>query len=89
MFIGLPIISIVFGSEGLPYLFTFYLVSIVTFWSLGAYTLSRASDNAGSSFSVKNILSPGLIGVLIGCDNGREIHHTSSHYLGSLYPLWR
>lgn len=67
MFIGLPIISIVFGSEGLPYLFTFYLVSIVTFWSLGAYTLSRASDNAGSSFSVKNILNPGLIGVLIGC----------------------
>ena len=38
MFIGLPINQIVFGHEGLPYLFTFYLVTIVLFWSLGAYT---------------------------------------------------
>ena len=64
MFIGLPIISIVFGSEGLPYLFTFYLVSIVTFWSLGAYTLSRASDNAGSSFSVKMCIRDRPVGAL-------------------------
>lgn len=27
MFIGLPIISIVFGDDGLPYLFTAYLIS--------------------------------------------------------------
>lgn len=67
MFIGLPINQIVFGQEGLPYLFTFYLVTIVSFWSLGAYTLCSASDCASASFSVKKILSPGLVGVLIGC----------------------
>lgn len=67
MFIGLPIISIVFGKDGLPYLFTFYLVSIIMFWSLGAYTLCKASDIGGKSFSVKKIFSPGLIGVIIGC----------------------
>lgn len=67
MFIGLPIISIVFGHDGLPYLFTFYLVTITMFWSLGAYTLCNASDIGGKSFSVKKIFSPGLIGVLIGC----------------------
>lgn len=67
MFIGLPINQIVFGHEGLPYLFTFYLVTIVMFWSLGAYTLCKASDTGGKSFSVKKIFSPGLIGVLIGC----------------------
>lgn len=67
MFIGLPINQIVFGHEGLPYLFTFYLVTIVLFWSLGAYTLCKASNMGGKSFSVKKIFSPGLIGVLIGC----------------------
>jgi predicted permease len=67
MFIGLPIISIVFGQDGLPYLFTFYLVTISLFWSLGAYTLCHASDIGGKSFSIKKIFSPGLIGVMIGC----------------------
>lgn len=67
MFIGLPINQIVFGHEGLPYLFTFYLVTIVLFWSLGAYTLCKASNMGGKSFSLKKIFSPGLIGVLIGC----------------------
>lgn len=67
MFIGLPINQIVFGHDGLPYLFTFYLVTIVMFWSLGAYTLCRASDTGEKSFSIKKVFSPGLIGVLIGC----------------------
>ena len=67
MFIGLPIISIVFGHDGLPYLFTYYLVTITLFWSLGAWTLCSASDLEEKSFSIKKIFSPGLIGVMIGC----------------------
>lgn len=67
MFIGLPINQIVFGNEGLPYLFTFYLVTIILFWSLGAVTLCKASDMGQKAFSWKKIFSPGLIGVLIGC----------------------
>lgn len=68
MFIGLPIIQIVFGREGLPYLFTFYLVSIVFFWSLGASTLAKASDTGGQkAFSLRRIVNPGLMGVIVGC----------------------
>lgn len=68
MFIGLPIISIVFGQEGLPYLFTAYLVSLTMFWSLGSYTVAKASDDLTSqAFSIRRIFSPGLIGVIIGC----------------------
>lgn len=92
MFIGLPIVTIVFGSDGLPYLFTFYLVSIVTFWSLGSFTLSAqaGSEVHKRSFSVKNIFSPGLIGVMIGCvlaGTGISlpmILETSLTYLGDL-----
>jgi predicted permease len=67
MFIGLPIIQIVFGNEGLPFLFTFYLATIVLFWTIGAYTLSKSSRMMGASFSIKKIFSPGLMGVIIGC----------------------
>lgn len=91
MFIGLPIISIVFGDEGLPYLFTCYLVSISLFWSLGAWTISKASDRLESkAFSVRRIFSPGLIGVIIGCLlSGFELHlplvlETALTYLGDL-----
>lgn len=91
MFIGLPIISIVFGQEGLPYLFTAYLVSITMFWSLGAYTISNASDNLTTpAFSVRRIFSPGLAGVITGCLlAGFELHlpvilETSLTYLGDL-----
>lgn len=90
MFIGLPIVTIVFGTDGLPYLFTFYLVSIVTFWTLGSYTLSKASGSGSASFSVRNILSPGLIGVAIGCIlAGTGIHlpmilETALTYLGDI-----
>ncbi len=91
MFIGLPIISIIFGEEGLPYLFTCYLVSITLFWSLGAWTISRASDRLESkAFSVRRIFSPGLIGVIIGCLLAAfELHlpvviETALTYLGNL-----
>ena len=91
MFIGLPIISIVFGQDGLPYLFTAYLVAITMFWSLGAYTISKVSDNLTTpAFSVRRIFSPGLIGVIIGCLlAGFELHlpvilETSLTYLGDL-----
>lgn len=90
MFIGLPIISIVFGHDGLPYLFTYYLVTITLFWSLGAWTLCSASDLEEKSFSLKKIFSPGLIGVMIGCvlaELGWKlpvILETSLSYLGDI-----
>jgi predicted permease len=67
IFIGLPINEIVFGHDGLPYLFTFYLITLTGFWSLGAYELAKASPGRPKGFSFKKILSPGLIGVIIGC----------------------
>ncbi len=66
IFIGLPINEIVFGHDGLPYLFTFYLITLAGFWSLGAFELAKASPLHSDGFSLKKIFSPGLIGVLIG-----------------------
>ncbi len=66
IFIGLPINEIVYGHDGLPYLFTFYLITLAGFWSLGAYELAKNSPLHPGGFSLKKIFSPGLIGVLIG-----------------------
>lgn len=66
IFIGLPINEIVYGHDGLPYLFTFYLITLTGFWSLGAYELAKASPSCSGGFAIKKIFSPGLIGVLIG-----------------------
>lgn len=66
IFIGLPINEIVFGHDGLPYLFTFYLITITSFWSLGAYELSKASPLHLEGYSLKKIFNPGFIGVIIG-----------------------
>jgi len=66
IFIGLPINQIVFGNDGLPYLFTFYIITLAGFWSLGAFEIAKASPLHSGGFSLKKIFSPGLIGVLIG-----------------------
>ena len=47
--------EIVFGHQGLPYLFTFYLVTLAGFWSLGAWELARGSELGKGSFSLKDI----------------------------------
>jgi predicted permease len=67
IFIGLPINQIMFGSEGLPYLFTFYFVSITMFWSVGAYKLAKASPSAEKTFSFKKIINPAFVGIITGC----------------------
>lgn len=72
IFIGLPINEIVFGDSGLPYLFIFYLVTLIGFWSLGAYKIAKVSTDpslkgSGLSGFLKKMLSPGLICVIIGC----------------------
>ncbi|MDR1954236.1 MAG: AEC family transporter [Clostridiales Family XIII bacterium] len=66
IFIGLPINEIVFGHDGLPTLFTYYIITLILFWSLGAFEIANASPNHETGISVKKIFSPGLIGVIIG-----------------------
>ena len=67
VFVGLPVIEVTFGHEGFPYLFTFYLVSMTMFWSLGAHQITKASQQKNKESSLKRIINPGTVGVVIGC----------------------
>ncbi|MDR3295006.1 MAG: AEC family transporter [Clostridiales Family XIII bacterium] len=66
IFIGLPVNQIVFGQEGLPFLFTYYIITLAGFWSVGNYEIARASKLHESGFSLKKIINPGLVGVILG-----------------------
>ncbi|MDR2457665.1 MAG: AEC family transporter [Clostridiales Family XIII bacterium] len=67
IFIGLPVTQIVFGSKGLPYMFIYYIVILILFWSLGAYKIAKLSDKGGvKKISLKKIINPGLIGCILG-----------------------
>ena len=66
IFIGLPLITGIFGDEGIPYLMLFYIANTVTFWSVGIYMLSK---NSGRGFSLKDLLrifNPPIIGFIVG-----------------------
>jgi predicted permease len=43
IFIGLPVNQIVFGHEGVPFLFAYYIILMVAFWSFGVASIAGAS----------------------------------------------
>ena len=48
-------------------MFTYYIVLLILFWSLGAYKLTKFSDiHEDKKISLKKIINPGLIGCLVG-----------------------
>ena len=71
IFVGLPINQIVFGENGPPPLFAYYVVTLTCFWSFGVYQIAAAAPGrhrqagAKSAISLKKILNPGLIGVMV------------------------
>lgn len=50
IFIGLPINQIVFGEEGVPFLFAYYIVILAAFWSFGVAQIASAAtrDSVGN-----------------------------------------
>ncbi|MDR2354580.1 MAG: AEC family transporter [Clostridiales Family XIII bacterium] len=70
IFIGLPINQIVFGDEGVSFLFAYYIVILAAFWSFGAAQIASAASadaaDARSGVSPANIFNPGFIGVVVG-----------------------
>jgi predicted permease len=94
IFIGLPINQIAFGPSGLPFLFTYYIVSLLVCWSVGVYEIARVSQTHANGISWKTLLSPGLIGVFAGTFLGAfqlaipgVIHMVLQYLAGLCVPL--
>jgi malate permease and related proteins len=70
VFIGLPINLALFGEKSIAYVLLYYIANTTLLWTLGIYSISRDGDGYKpkvlSYQTLKNIISPPLIGFLIG-----------------------
>ncbi len=68
VFIGIPVNMALFGDIGTPYVMLYILVNAAFFWTVGNYLIGRDGKMADikllSLDSLKNVLSPPLIGFL-------------------------
>lgn len=66
--LGLPICMAMFGDKSVPYIIIYYLGNTLTFWTIGAYLISKDSDNP-IKFGLpvlKSIFSPPILGFMFG-----------------------
>lgn len=69
VFVGMPVISALFGDEGLPYAMIYYLANTLFFWSGGVWLLRRYGDGfsgASPAQTLRGIFSPPIVGMLLG-----------------------
>lgn len=71
LFIGLPVVTQIFGDQAIPYLMIYYLPNAVLFQTVGAATIRGAGnlDEGGVSLAttLKNMITqPSFIGIIAG-----------------------
>ncbi|HNX65344.1 MAG TPA: AEC family transporter [Bacteroidales bacterium] len=65
IFLGFPLITALYGKEGLLYASMFQLVSNLLMWTVGVVVLNQGNDTHWMS-SLKKILNPNTIAILAG-----------------------
>lgn len=69
IFIGLPLGIALFGEAGAPYIMIYYMVNTTLFWTIGFHDLAIGSGAEAPLLSrqtIKNIMSPPLMGFILG-----------------------
>ena len=66
IFVGLPLITGIFGEKAVPYLMLYFIGNTLTFWTLGIYQLVRSSGRAFSSKNLLKIINPPIVGFAVG-----------------------
>lgn len=66
IFVGLPLITGIFGDSAVPYLMLYYIANTLTFWTLGIYQIVRSNGSAFSSKNILKILNPPILGFIAG-----------------------
>ena len=69
IFVGLPINQALFGDASISYVLIYYMCNTTFFWTLGTYLIQRDGEVEARfdlKNSVKKVLSPPLIGFILG-----------------------
>ncbi|MBU3216363.1 AEC family transporter [Clostridium estertheticum] len=70
IFMGLPVNLALFGEKSVPYVLLYYIANTTFFWTLGVYEITKDGNKRTLNFFsmeiIKKILSPPLIGFIVG-----------------------
>lgn len=66
IFVGLPLISGIFGTGVVAYLMLYFIANTLTFWTLGIYLLSKDSCKGFSSKNLLKIINMPILGFVAG-----------------------
>jgi len=70
IFMGIPVNLALFGEKSVPYVLLYYIANTTFFWTLGIYEIAKDGNKKALKFFstdfVKKILSPPLLGFLLG-----------------------
>ena len=70
IFMGIPVNLALFGEKSVPYVLLYYIANTTFFWTLGIYEIAKDGNKRTLKFFsinfVKRILSPPLMGFLVG-----------------------
>lgn len=66
IFVGLPLVTGIFGDSSIPYLMLYYIANTLTFWTIGIYQIVRSTGSAFSSKNILKILNPPILGFVAG-----------------------
>ncbi|MBU3100577.1 MULTISPECIES: AEC family transporter [Clostridium] len=70
IFMGLPVNLALFGEKSVPYVLLYYIANTTFFWTFGVYEITKDGNKRTLNFFsmkiIKKILSPPLIGFMVG-----------------------
>lgn len=98
LFVGVPLVTTMYGSDGIPYLLIYFFANCVFIWTIGLYNIQLDGVRKGdreipkliSKESARKFLSPPLIGFMLGLAAVLlsvpipKFIETSTRYLGQL-----
>lgn len=66
VFLGYPVISAVYGADGLYYAVIYGIVNDLFLWSLGVYLVNKSAGKTTSKEAFKKLLNPNTISCIVG-----------------------
>lgn len=66
VFLGYPVISAVYGAEGLYYAVIYGIINDIFLWSLGVYLVNNSVGKGNSKETLKKLLNPNTISCIVG-----------------------
>ncbi len=66
VFLGYPVISAVYGADGLYYAVIYGIINDLFLWSLGVYLINKSAGKTTSKEAFKKLLNPNTISCIVG-----------------------